>query len=53
LEFLGTENPLLVQAGLACQENASQVNLEILLRETCDARAHFLMDLSNECRRLQ
>ena len=42
-----------VYRGLACQENASQVNLEIRLRETCDARAHFLLDLSNECRRLQ
>ena len=36
MEFLGTENPLFVQSRLDCQENASQVNLEIRLRETCD-----------------
>ena len=43
----------MVQAGLACQENASQVNLEIRLRETCDARAQFLLPSAGSEQRMQ
>jgi len=56
LEFLGTENPLLVSAGLAFQEKACQDNLEIPLTETRDGillEHTFLLDQSNECGRLK